>query len=399
MFHFHIHKFAFPKPSFSMQPFPTQSTQDSADCSEMDMFRGTPSHDNVLNRHEFDAETNDGTYDQGSLPDIFFEDINDSVKYCKKSQLDKVLFLDEDDSVDQDVPFSLIGLVITCATPKAKPRNAPPPDNIPHDDLRKTVTEAMEWLPQELKAAYLEAADKCPQMITSESDPYLFLQQSNWDCTQAATLLATNWKIRLELFGEERAFLPLSDLSGQGSLTEEDIKVLASGFIVFLPSDAQRRTVLFVNAQRHGRRNDILPFRCFFYMWMLASKRGLPVSVIRYATDGIMLNKAKSDQLELILLSFPFEIGGLYILHMLPPESIRRHVTDVQIPMLMRNLEQDISKVTQNAVCKTPQQTLQQLLKLGFDKDALPDCVGGTWSYDVFHSWLDSRRKVFLEFD
>jgi hypothetical protein len=247
-----VHKFAIQKLSFSMQPYP--STQDSADGFEMDMVRGSPSSlDNALNRDEFDAETNDGTYDQESISDTFFEDTNDSVKYCKKCQLDKVLFLDEDDTVDQDVPFSLIGLVITCATPKAKPRNAPTPDNIPQDGPRKTVIEAMEQPPQELKAAYLEAADKCPQMITSESDPYLFLQQSNWDCPQAATLLATNWKVRLELFGEEQAFVPLEDLSGQGSLTEENIDVLASGFIVLLPNDAQGKDVWEFEDQKPQR--------------------------------------------------------------------------------------------------------------------------------------------------
>jgi hypothetical protein len=112
--------------------------------------------------------------------------------------------------------------------------------------IRGAVLTAMEELPHEEKAAYLLAAEKCPQLILSESNPHVYLKHTDGDALQAARLLAKNWELRVEIFGEERAFLRLDDLSGKGALRKQDIEVLRTGYLVLLPNDAQGRSVFLM---------------------------------------------------------------------------------------------------------------------------------------------------------
>jgi hypothetical protein len=66
---------------------------------------------------------------------------------------------------------------------------------------------------------------------------------STGDAVEAAKSLAiSTWKLRFEIF-QERAFLPLDDLSGNVALTLEDITLLKSGITVLLSDDTQGRTV------------------------------------------------------------------------------------------------------------------------------------------------------------
>jgi hypothetical protein len=54
------------------------------------------------------------------------------------------------------------------------------------------------------------------------------------------------WKTRRKLFGEDRAFLPLT-LSGA---LREDLEIIESGILAILPNDAKGRGVLFLDRIR-----------------------------------------------------------------------------------------------------------------------------------------------------
>jgi hypothetical protein len=50
------------------------------------------------------------------------------------------------------------------------------------------------------------------------------------------------------LLGEERAFLPVKHLLGNGALTLDDIDVLKGGCLALLPTDTKERTALCVDS-------------------------------------------------------------------------------------------------------------------------------------------------------
>jgi hypothetical protein len=65
----------------------------------------------------------------------------------------------------------------------------------------------------------------------------------------AATRLANYWKMRKEIFQPSRAFLPIN-LTGHGAMTEEDVRVLQTGYFISLPLDQQGRSVLYADVSR-----------------------------------------------------------------------------------------------------------------------------------------------------
>jgi hypothetical protein len=180
------------------------------------------------------------------------------------------------------------------------------------EDPLRVLLEAMEELPEEEKAAYAQAAEKCPQLIRSETDSYRFLQHTKGNALEAAKLLAKQWALRLESF-QERAFLPLGDLSSGGALSEEDIKYLMSGHFAFLPNDAQGRTVLFANPARNSAANalrakDAPRNRCFFFMLSRAAGEGRPVVSLRFGEGA--LQQARVQKIQVFLKCFPVEFAG-----------------------------------------------------------------------------------------
>jgi hypothetical protein len=70
---------------------------------------------------------------------------------------------------------------------------------------RRTVRVATNELPPENKSACLPAS--------SENDPRRYLVYRNWSSMRAAALLAKNMQMWLRVFGEDRAFRSLNDLS------------------------------------------------------------------------------------------------------------------------------------------------------------------------------------------
>jgi hypothetical protein len=267
----------------------------------------------------------------------------------------------------------------------------PHPYDVPNL-LRGVVVKAAQELPEEEKTAYLQAMRKCPQLIRSESDPYRFLQHENWKPDKAAELLARHWKLRLDLFGEERAFLPLKDLSGNGALNEQAIRIIASGFSAFLPNDVEGRTVLFVN-HKGNRRGDGSRFRVMFYMLQKASEMGRPVVILRQEDDEMMMQKRGVTSLQALFHSFPFDFSRLIVAFILTSPAMRV-CKEMKIPMYLHNLGDELRRDVHYLVCSSQQDLIQELRKLGFANESVPTCLGGTWSCDNLGSAKDHGHNV-----
>jgi hypothetical protein len=144
---------------------------------------------------------------------------------------------------------------------------------------------ALEQIPEQEKEAYLEAKERAPILVETESDLAAFLRWENYDAWAAARGVVTYWDTRRKVFGNERAFLPMK-LSDAMAL---DMEYMEEALLMKLTDDEHGRTVLHYDRMRCGRsqapRDSIV--RCIFYMMQVLSssesgrRRGV-VLVVNY---------------------------------------------------------------------------------------------------------------------
>jgi hypothetical protein len=120
---------------------------------------------------------------------------------------------------------------------------------------RAQFDEAMAGLPPETKGSYAEALRRNPHLVEAESNPDLYMAYDQHDPWRAALRVAAYWTTRAEIFGDDRAYRPLT-LSGHGALSPEDVKLFHTGFLMILPNDRHGRAVVrvgdFLGDDGHG---------------------------------------------------------------------------------------------------------------------------------------------------
>lgn len=109
-------------------------------------------------------------------------------------------------------------------------------------EARSLFDDAMASIPHEDKGAYLEALSRVPHLVELESNPDQYLDFLGYDPWKAALRVVEYWKTRVDLFGE-RAFLPM-EISGEGALSPEDIRVLETGSFMVLPNNKYGQAVV-----------------------------------------------------------------------------------------------------------------------------------------------------------
>ena len=87
-------------------------------------------------------------------------------------------------------------------------------------------------------SSYLQAMQRIPELVRTETDPLQFVRYSDYDLWAGAKRLCLYWTERLALFGPDRAFLPMT-LTGQGALMKDDISTIHAGFPAILQSSSK----------------------------------------------------------------------------------------------------------------------------------------------------------------
>jgi hypothetical protein len=161
--------------------------------------------------------------------------------------------------------------------------------------------EALDAIPAAEKQAYLEALDRAPLLVESESEPVGFLRCEKYDAWAAARRLVAYWETRRKFFGPERAFLPMT----QTGAMAEDMEYVEKALITILPCDDHCRPVVCWDRIRStvavAPRASVL--RCWFYVCSVlgeqeeAQKRGYVLMVsfrVSVATLFVFSEKCRS---------------------------------------------------------------------------------------------------------
>ena len=104
-------------------------------------------------------------------------------------------------------------------------------------------------LPQAATAAYYRAVERCPAQAGPDRT-LAFLEAENHDPRAAAVKLAKYWEARVALFGEERAYLPMT----LGGAMKEEAMNLATRRIwqLLTATDAAGRAILLLTPARRN---------------------------------------------------------------------------------------------------------------------------------------------------
>jgi len=93
---------------------------------------------------------------------------------------------------------------------------------------------ALQAIAADDKRDLLTALERVPQLVAMETNPTKFLLRESFDTTKAIKRLALYWKYRVEVFGPDRAFRPMT-LCGDGALSCEDVAAFRLGAYRHLP--------------------------------------------------------------------------------------------------------------------------------------------------------------------
>lgn len=118
---------------------------------------------------------------------------------------------------------------------------------------------ALEDLPSDERVEALAATAMCPDLVEAETNPTMFLIRENFDPQKAAKRFAEYWDFRVDLLGDDKAFLPIT--LSEGGAFHEDEELLemmreSPTYRVVLPEDSQGRGVLFMESDQESNAID-----------------------------------------------------------------------------------------------------------------------------------------------
>jgi len=124
------------------------------------------------------------------------------------------------------------------------------------------------------RTAFDMATKKCPDLLDAESAPERFFEASNRQYRATAENLSNYWSHRLETFGEDRAFLPLT-VTGDGALSKEVVAAMKCGAYTILRTDEYDRPVLLIDQAKFCplccEKTEIMTQTIFYLMNFLFS--------------------------------------------------------------------------------------------------------------------------------
>jgi len=268
---------------------------------------------------------------------------------------------------------------------------------------QKQLEEALQLIPDQEKAAYLEAVEKVPQLVQLESDPLRFLRREDYNAWAASRRLVTYWETRKTIFGD-KAFLPMSQTE-EGALSKEDLDVLNTGALVLLPNDNKGRSVIFFD--RSKLRPDMYRateprLRCAFYLLSIAAEQesaqteGIVALALAVRPPGAGYDFVYARRtIEMCRDALPIRIKAIHFLS-LPSTTGRGALMETVVKMCLQMVGSFL-KYAQVHRAEAEQDLLPELKALGLVKKDIPVEIGGNWKLEKFEIW--KKRRIRAEED
>ena len=247
--------------------------------------------------------------------------------------------------------------------------------------------------------AYMEAMQKCPDLVETETDPIQFVRCCDYDILNAAKRLCMYWTERVKLFGSQRAFLPLV-LTGTGALTPEDVHTIHAGYPAILPDTTTGRKVILEDRSNWTRTASMEnKLRAWFYCMCILSK-DIMSQTEGYVTGLIVLVTPRDRDMDWNLVHrlahlgsqvFPIKPSGHFI--SIPNRRKRNLITAFSQTVMDICRHWYDNPQMQFHVESEPNQVLRELMEVGFTKKGIPLSFGGEWKNEDWYNWCQERKE------
>mmetsp|Transcript_9018 Transcript_9018/g.13872 ORF Transcript_9018/g.13872 Transcript_9018/m.13872 type:complete len:341 (-) Transcript_9018:274-1296(-) len=260
--------------------------------------------------------------------------------------------------------------------------------------------KALEEIPLQDRMDVEAATLYCPELISSESDPKHYLRCEEYNPEKAAARFVEYWKMRVEIFGEEKAFLPMT-LTGAYADDEEVLNMMADFplFRTFLPDDEHGRTVIYGRTSHQSTEyNNIHRDVKLRYVWFnaqMAAKRKSSICrgvvCIFHQSRNFrisLFDRIKEKKLMKIWLGvMPMKVRAIHYC------CVQGSVQDMMLPVVKAFMTRDIR---QRFIChplqtspKLIHRSLEEILPYGFTAGGIPSSLGGT--FEVNYNWIQDQ--------
>jgi len=242
-------------------------------------------------------------------------------------------------------------------------------------------------LPAAQTEVYRRALKDYPHLVTDERRMQ-FLECEEFDAALAARRLAKHWKLRMELFGSDRCFLPMTMA---GAMKGEVEKVVERRIEQILPvTDTAGRAILYEDASRRNLAEYSMEEEARGVWYMLETlteipevrRRGVVIIVNASAMQREHYSRKMTLLTEVEYSVVPIRMRAVHICH---PNPVVYYVI---VPVIKRFLPKDVRlriKLYYGSIASV----LQQLEGHSLPKDRLPVELGGALNVDMTKWALD----------
>mmetsp|Transcript_14728 Transcript_14728/g.30362 ORF Transcript_14728/g.30362 Transcript_14728/m.30362 type:complete len:289 (-) Transcript_14728:355-1221(-) len=235
-----------------------------------------------------------------------------------------------------------------------------------------------------------QAQEKCPELLT-DAFKLMFLRCEVFNADLAAKRYAVYWEKRIEIFGPERAYLPLT-LDGA---LKDDWTALTTNFIQIIPGvrDAMGRSIIYVDSSKQDKTKyeKYSMVRTFWYMLHAAveseeaQQHGVVVMLFPH---NAKISQFDRELLKINIVSLqgviPIRASAIHLCR--PPSFFKLVLVFVRLMTSKRTQKRMLVHFGDE---KT---VLEKIANYGLDKDMVPTDLGGNVKLDVV-SWLEQRKS------
>lgn len=266
------------------------------------------------------------------------------------------------------------------------------------EKARAAFYDALTLFPDETKQGLLEALRIDPELVARESNCDTFLRSEDYNVWRAASKYVAYWEERKRVFGH-RFCLPMN-LSGNGTLTEEDINVIRLGVAVVLPNDSEGSPVVRWDRSKVRSCSDFTVRTrsrvVFFFLHELSRLQdsqvhGVVAVVALQNPEPMRFFKGSGCKyaLDQIASIFPMKLKKVIVFF--PPlfwDKLR------MLEFLLRPILRAINSSYDLVLIKRglAEEYATELEARGLARGGIPTDMGGDWAYGQdFHVWLKAR--------
>ena len=251
------------------------------------------------------------------------------------------------------------------------------------------------YLDDDTKREYLEANEKNPELVETETPLHKFLAVEDNNPWQAARRLALYWKYRKEIMGDDRWLLPMTQ-TGKGALGDAEVNLLRRGIYNYTCTE-ETGPVVVVDGYRNQGCDSIVSGRILFYLGTVLDDeeiRTKGISVVFAVTSADTVSHINPRFGLYISQGLPAKVRRFVVVQNHEPnkESLVQFFAERRKLQINIDYKQDCDVIASN---KSQVELLQLVGEAGLPWKALPTSCGGLFDNSVLSEWI--RKRISLE--